>query len=194
MEQANRWGQDHTPQEEFIGDGVRSKDSNAAMHSDEGNGSASESMIIGAIAGAIAVIPMTIVMMKTQKRLKGYSRPLPPEEVTESLLHKADLDSEIPYSSKRFDFLFAANHFGYGATLGALYPLFSRLLPQTKPIVKGPLYGFLVWLDSYAGWIPIFKVLRKEKALSRKNNAALISSHLVWGAILAALADRRVRR
>lgn len=177
----NRWGMDFQPVEEYIGDGIRFGDHQSVAREQGPLPLTAKA----ALAGLLAVIPMTVVMLLGQKQASGKSRPLPPEKVTANAVEKLDLDQEFPPYSSSFQRLFLIGHFGYGSITGALYPFFSNRFPRVRPMVKGMGFGLLIWALSYPGWIPAVGLWRRSKATSKENSFSLILSHLVWGASLS---------
>jgi uncharacterized membrane protein YagU involved in acid resistance len=83
-------------------------------------------------------------------------------------------------------------HFGYGAAMGAAYPMVTRLpLPSGT---RGPAYGLLVCAASYAGWLPAIETLPPPQRRPFGRNLLLIAAHLVWGATTEALTQQVSRR
>jgi uncharacterized membrane protein (UPF0136 family) len=81
-------------------------------------------------------------------------------------------------------------HFGYGAAGGVLHHVVQRSRPS---VAKGAAYGLALWAASYEGWVPVAGVLPPAHADDRRRVATMVTAHLVYGAVLGALA-RRPRR
>lgn len=175
----NRWGKDLDPVEEYIGDGVRIRE--IPYRSKERSSIDSISLLNGALAGLVAVVPMTLAMTLSQRIVSGRYRPLPPENVAKNAFEKINLEKEVPPYSLLFETAFTAGHFGYGMLTGSLYSVFSGWFPRMNPLIKGLGFGLLVWAASYPGWIPAAGLWSRSRATSKKNNLTLIFSHLVWG-------------
>lgn len=79
-------------------------------------------------------------------------------------------------------------HFAYGTGAGAVYGPVSRLVPL-PPVVKGAVYGLLVWAASYMGWLPVMDMPEAATDETAKRNAMMIVAHLVFGSVLGVLAD-----
>ncbi len=79
-------------------------------------------------------------------------------------------------------------HFAYGAGAGAVYGPVSRVVPL-PPVIKGAVYGLLVWAASYMGWLPVMDMPEAATDETAKRNAMMIVAHLVFGSVLGVLAD-----
>jgi hypothetical protein len=137
-------------------------------------------LLLGAAAGAVATIPMTVVMETLHERLPGEpAQPLPPREITESLARKAGVDDEVPEPDMQR--LTLAAHVGYGAACGALFGLMA---PRNAPgaIGCGLLFGLTVWAGSYVGWLPALNVRHHARHDPPARTGLMIAAHLVWGA------------
>jgi uncharacterized membrane protein YagU involved in acid resistance len=148
-------------------------------------------LFTGAIAGATATVPMTMVMEALHEQLRGEpDRPLPPREITESVTAKAGVNDAIPEPDKETLTLVA--HFGYGAACGALFGLMA---PRNvaAAVGCGTLFGLGVWAGSYLGWLPALNVRHDARQDPPARNALMIAAHLVWGATagLAVASGRR---
>jgi putative membrane protein len=79
-------------------------------------------------------------------------------------------------------------HFGYGAMMGLLYAPFAKKLPLPA-IVKGLLFGLLVWAASYLGLLPLLGLSESAPTEPTGRNLLMIAAHLIWGASTGAVAD-----
>ena len=137
------------------------------------------SLVRGAVAGALATAPMSLVMLVLQHSLPGRREPLPPREITENLLEAADLHPRRDPEATQH--LTVAGHFGYGAACGAL------LSPFVRGARSGVALGLLVWGGSYLGLLPAVDLFPSATEKSARQNALMIVSHIVWGAALGTL-------
>ena len=80
------------------------------------------------------------------------------------------------------------NHFGYGAAAAILYSLADWRVPRTA-LVKGPIFGALVWLVSYLGLLPALGVLNPATKHPWARNALMFVVHLVWGLFVGVFVD-----
>ncbi|AZO82047.1 MULTISPECIES: hypothetical protein [unclassified Bosea (in: a-proteobacteria)] len=130
-------------------------------------------IVLGALAGLVATLPMTIAMRRLHRVLPDHERyPLPPREIAEDLPSLG-----LPVSSATL-----LQHFLYGGAGGALFAgLFRR-----GGIAAGSGYGIAVWIGSYLGWVPAARILRPATQHPMRRNVLMLAVHLVWGACLAA--------
>jgi hypothetical protein len=138
----------------------------------------------GAAAGVVATAVMSLVMFARQ-RLRGVGT-LEPKVITEAALAAADVHA----SEGTENVLSTVAHVGYGASMGALYGLLAPAVPA-PPLVSGPLYGLLIALGSYEGWVPALGILPRLRRLSPPRRRGLVLAHLVYGSILGLLAHGR---
>lgn len=143
----------------------------------------------GAISGAGATLPMTLVMAGFVPFLPPDRRePLPPHTITERTTQAVGLWQRLDPEQRLVTTSLA--HVGYGAASGAGYALIACRSPMPS-IVSGMLYGALIWAVSYAGWLPGLRILPPPRRTTPARNLQLIVAHLAWGAVLGHLLDRR---
>lgn len=142
-------------------------------------------LLQGAVAGLLATAPMSAVMLSWHRKLPWWQQgPLPPDRLTTRVLDSIGLKK---LDEKGHQPLTWISHFGYGAASGSFYPIMGRL--PLSPLVKGMLYGLIVWTGSYLGWIPAAGLLEPATEHPKQRNLLMIVAHLVWGATTAALFD-----
>lgn len=139
----------------------------------------------GALAGALATVPMTVAMRTLHRALPPDEQyPLPPEVLTAVAAESAHVRAEP--DAPGWEWKTYAGHFGYGAAMGAAYAATQRYWRRNglgvSPMRRGMLYGLAVWGGSYLGWIPAFNMPAAAKDEPPARNAVMIASHLVWGA------------
>jgi uncharacterized membrane protein YagU involved in acid resistance len=140
--------------------------------------SATNRILLGALAGIAATCAMTAAARAMHRRLPAPERyPLPPREIVESGLPVAE--RSLDEHGRRTATI--AAHFGYGAVTGALYALAA---PKGS-ILSGAAYGVLVWAVSYFGIMPGLRILQPAHDHPARRNALMIAAHLVWGSTLA---------
>jgi len=126
---------------------------------------------------------MTAVMILARK--PGLLGRIPPSTITRKLIRRLGLPRHRPTENA----LTTLNHLGYGAAAGALYALLERLLPPRVPdIVKGALYGALVWAASYQVWVPALDLMPHPKHDRPGRPSSMLLAHLVYGGTLGSLA------
>jgi uncharacterized membrane protein YagU involved in acid resistance len=145
--------------------------------------SATERLILGAIAGLAATVPMTCAMSVWHRCLpRRQQDPLPPAKITDAVLRQAGWEQELSESAQTE--LTLVNHFGYGAATGACFEsLRSSSAPPT--IASGCAYGLGVWAGSYLIWLPAAGLHRSALQEPLARNLLMIGAHLVWGTSLA---------
>lgn len=131
-----------------------------------------EGMVLGALSGLVATLPMTAAMSRLHQELPQPERyPLPPRELAEDL---------PPWAGGKATATLVY-HFLYGAVTGGLFGAFAG----RRDVPSGALYGVMVWLASYLGWIPLSRCLTIATQHPPRRNGLMLIAHLVWGASLA---------
>jgi len=145
--------------------------------------------LAGAIAGTLATVPMTWVMVTLHRRLPRHERyPLPPASITAELADRSGAEEWV--EGRNLLGATLAAHFAYGAAVGALYPAVAELArarPLMHHVAAGAAYGVGVWALSYLGWIPALRILPPATQHPPRRNAVMILAHIMWGATLAGL-------
>ena len=142
-------------------------------------------LLLGALAGFAATMPMTIAMKILHANLppdEDYE--LPPREIIDELATRAQLHDDLNDEAKTA--LTFAGHFGYGTTAGAFYPV---LISNPNP-ANGAAYGVAVWGASYLGWLPAAGILGSATKHPARRVALMIAAHVVWGATLGAISGQ----
>ncbi len=135
----------------------------------------------GAVAGALATGPMTLLMLGLHRALPGDQKPLPPVEITASLAEKSDIADDLPRGWLAPASL--AGHIAYGAAGGTIYGSLAPKMPL-GPAASGAIWGLGVWAASYLGYLPALGLYRPVEEDSPQRTAIMVSAHLVWGASL----------
>lgn len=139
----------------------------------------------GALAGAVATVPMTVVMLGAQRA--GLMGKLPPKKITQRMLDLV----RVPRSRPADDAAATVSHLGYGTLVGALFTSLvqGRLLPK-YPVSEGVLVGGAVWAASYFGWVPAVGAMPPPTRDRKGRTASMVLAHAVFGAVLGALSRR----
>ena len=112
---------------------------------------------LGFICGVVATGPMSVAMVLLHRRLPAHERyPLPPREITTKAVEQMAAPGEL--SSSTCSSLTSLAHFAYGGAAGALYAGSEHRLPGGA-VLRGPIFGLLVWTVSYLGLLPGLRVL-----------------------------------
>ncbi len=143
--------------------------------------------LAGVLAGFIATLPMTVFMMVLYRRLPRKEQyPLPPRQITMELAEKAGVKQTLAETERTGLTLLA--HFAYGTVMGAFYSLFAGKVPGPS-VLKGVVFGLLVWAGSYLVLLPFLGILRSATHHPLRRNALMISAHIIWGAVLGWIVD-----
>ena len=141
----------------------------------------------GAIAGAIATIPMTLFMQGAHRLLPQWQKSaLPPEQITQETAQRIGVGKDMDKQQLLQTTLVA--HLGYGASMGAAYGTFTRKIPW-PPLVKGALFGIVVWAGSYLGWLPLGRFEEAAPNETAQRNSMMIGAHLIWGVVTGLVTD-----
>ncbi|HEY7161441.1 MAG TPA: hypothetical protein VH815_09280 [Acidobacteriota bacterium] len=141
----------------------------------------------GAASGFLATFPMTVTMFGIRNALPLFHHhSTPPYKITSKVFRK--LQMLAPWETKKKKALTTASHFGYGAAGGVVYSMFANK-SELSPAVKGSLFGLLVWVSSYFGWLPATNILPAYKE-HPKRHAMMAASHVVWGTAMAYIFQR----
>ena len=151
-------------------------------------------VIAGAAAGAVATVPMTMVMETLHFRLPGeVPRPLPPREVAEGLAVKFGVNRRL--SERDMQNLTLALHVGYATVTGVVFSMVPRRRTATGMAAAGAMFGLGVWATSYLGWLPVFGVRQPISYDPLPRTGLMIAAHLAWGVtaglLMAAVASRK---
>jgi uncharacterized membrane protein YagU involved in acid resistance len=134
-------------------------------------------LLLGAIAGFVATVPMTATVRLLHRSLPQRERyPAPPRELID---RTAEMTGARPSDDATRDLTIAA-HYAYGAATGALTAV---LLPRPT-LPAGAAAGVAVWAGSYLGWIPAVGLLEPATEHPARRNGMMIAAHLIWGAAL----------
>jgi len=151
------------------------------------NAAISRGILRSVLAGLISTTAMTAVMQVLFRRLPPDEQyPLPPEEIA-TVAEVKVLGKTLNSSQHMAWTLFS--HFGYGITLAGVYSLLAERLPFT-PIINGVLYGLSVWVGSYLGWLPAFRILRPATEFPASRRRLMIIAHVIWGAFLGIITNK----
>jgi len=147
--------------------------------------------LAGALAGAIATVPMTWAMNRMHRRLPWPERyPLPPRLITERVAAAAGVADEL--SERQHEGLALSAHYAYGAAVGAGCAPVIRA-SGAPPVLAGVGYGLAVWGASYLGWIPALRILRPATRHPARRVAMMLAAHVVWGGATGYLTARLSR-
>lgn len=134
----------------------------------------------GALAGVGATVLMSGVMLLAGRL--GVMGEQPPRKVMRRVLNRPPF-----VDSDDIDLLASAAHMAFGAGAGATFGLIVRRAPGfTRPWL-GALFGLLIWIGSYAGWIPALHIMQPPHRDRKARQATMLAAHLVFGLALGQL-------
>lgn len=137
-------------------------------------------LLAGAFAGLVAAGPMALALL-------ALKRILPSRSISEQALERMSAEEQSADEPQVNASTWLA-HFGYGALAGAAYPFtIGRLRAPT--LLKGWAHAMMYWACSYLGWLPVSNIFPAAADQPRRRNAVMIVGHLLWGTIVAMLAD-----
>ena len=144
-------------------------------------------LLVGALGGLSATGPMTVFMILLHRLLPEKHRySLPPREITVDLAHKAGLNEKLGAEERAV--LTLLNHFGYGAAAATTYALIEARSPL-RALIKGPIFGAVVWLVSYLGLLPVAGILQSATRQPPSRNLLMLAVHLIWGLIVGVFVE-----
>ena len=136
--------------------------------------------VAGSLAGLVATVPMTLFMFAVQNLLPQWQQyALPPERLTDTIASHIGIRKHMD----KPQLLLASfvSHFGFGAAMGAIYGPLAKAIPLPSSL-KGTIFGIVVWLAAYRGWLPVIGMSEAATRQPIERNMLMIAAHLVWGA------------
>jgi hypothetical protein len=150
-------------------------------------------MLSGARVGLVATGAMSLLML-AGRRL-GLTGTLPPRRVTDRAVEELEPGDRPSHDDRQL--LAGFGHFAFGAGAGALFGLLTAGLRSLRISTGlGIAYGTVVYLISYAGWIPALDIMPRPSRDRPGRVVTMVGAHWVYGAmlgLLVALARRRRR-
>ena len=137
-------------------------------------------LLHGALAGGLATISMTVLMLGARRA--GLMGAMPPERITARFLDRMRVRRRGDEQDAAAMFL----HFAFGAAAGGLFGLARRRLPL-PPVLSGIAYGAGVWFVSYKGWVPALGIMPPPERDRPGRPQSMLAAHLVYGATLGLL-------
>jgi hypothetical protein len=155
--------------------------------------SLSRSIGRGVAAGLVATTTMTAGMFVLQKA--GLLGRMPPRLLTERTLARLGLRRKTSRTSRKL--LTGLTHYGFGATMGAIYEVGLDAFATRRGRASSPLtlgsgvaFGTLVWIASYMGWVPAAGLMRRPSRDRPGRPTSMVLAHWIFGGTLGALGTR----
>lgn len=145
-------------------------------------------MLDGVVGGVLGTGTQTLFLWAGQslRLLRGF----PPRRITYTALKKGGF---VP-KPKQTLALTTVLHLGFGTSAGAAFGFLASMLPSVRRLsLTGVLFGTLVWLFSYLGWVPALGFLPLPQYDQPTRPLILLPAHWVYGWTLGAYVARRQR-
>ncbi len=137
----------------------------------------------GTVAGLAGTAVMTGAMFLI-KKMGMVPGELAPKKITENLEDKLGVRDYLPRSA--FGASWMLLHFGYGTMSGVAYAFVQELLSRKQPFLTGPLFGMVLWVIGYCGWLPAVGLYPPPTRLPKRTlGAELITTHVIYGTVTA---------
>src|SRR3954468_21555471 len=136
-------------------------------------------VVAGAAAGMVATVAMSAAPALAARA--GLLQEPPPRAIVRRLLPGL--------SPEAGDAGALLAHLGYGTAGGVVH---RGLLGGPGPAASA-LYGVALWAGGYEGWVPLIGALPPAHLDDRRRQASMAVAHVVYGAVLGALAPPRRR-
>ena len=150
---------------------------------------APRAVIVGAGAGVVAALVMSMVMLPA--RWLGLLGTQPPRRITDRLLNVAGGGETTPEPARRVGT--ALVHLITGAVCGAVFGLARVVTHRRFPAaVVGPAYGAGVWTVAYVVAAPTIELLPPPWEDRPARPQIMLVAHLLYGLVTAALFDRAI--
>ena len=116
--------------------------------------------------------------MLGSKRL-GIMGAHPPERVVEEGMRAAGHQP----SAGEVDAVASVTHVGFGIACGTAFGLLAQLAPRLSGRLGIP-FALLIWVVSYAGWIPALRILPSVHDDHPGRVGTMVVAHVVYGSVL----------
>lgn len=147
------------------------------------------SLTEGALAGTLATIPMTAVMVVSHRLLPHDQRyPLPPQLIIEDLADTAEAELILELTGKQPTVWTA--HIAYGALMGAIYGGLKGNKRVENSVARGICFGLGVWAANYLVGLPVFGMRASAPNEPAPRDAMMIGSHIVWGGVMGKITQQ----
>ncbi len=143
-------------------------------------------LLCGALGGTVGTAAMSAVMLSSQRL--GLMGQQPPQKIAEAALAKAGAEG---VTEDEENLLATVAHFGFGASMGALFGLLHhRARPSVPPAATGLAFGLAVWALAYKGVVPALGIMPPPERDRRGRPGSMVLGHLVWGAATGLVVGR----
>jgi hypothetical protein len=139
----------------------------------------------GAAGGVVGTAAMSGFMLGAHRA--GLIGKQPPQKILEHALHRAGIAPRHVDKDTR-KALSTIDHFAFGAAAGGLFGAFRAATGMRRhAALEGVAFGSLVWLVSYAGWVPALGIMPPPHRDRRGRPTAMVVAHWIYGGVLGAV-------
>jgi len=147
-------------------------------------------LVAGSLSGTVATLAMSGLMLTGQRA--GLLGKQPPRKISDAMLDR--LFGREPGEQPR-RWMTAVVHLGIGAGAGGLHQVGRRMAARPQPAVLwGGAAGATLWALAYWVVAPVVGLLPPPDRDRPGRPQVMLASHVLWGALSAALGDRLARR
>lgn len=133
----------------------------------------------GAIAGLAGTTVMSAALLMAKKAGMVPGK-VQPKEIVENLEEKLGVREYLPKSA--FQASWVILHFGYGTIAGVVYALIqNKLLDIERSGLVGSLFGILLWVLGYCGWLPLLGLYPPPNRVPKRKVGANALIHVTYG-------------
>lgn len=141
-------------------------------------------LLLGARAGLVATALMNLLMLTA--KAAGLTGWLPPAKLTDRAAEHVPFGNRLDSDDRNA--IAALMHFGFGMGAGALFGFATSGLRHVwLSSALGVVYGTVIYLVSYLGWIPALDIMPSATEDRPGRSLTMLVAHWVYGATLGAL-------
>lgn len=144
----------------------------------------------GAIAGTVATLAMSTVMLTAQRA--GLLGEQPPRKLSDAVLDRV-ARGHVDEGTRRLGTSIV--HLGIGATAAALHQAGRHVAGRPRPAaIWGGGFGGVFWALNYAFVAPALGIMPPPDRDRPGRAPVMLAANVVWGAVSAVVGDRLARR
>jgi hypothetical protein len=145
-----------------------------------------QELAAGAVAGTIATIAMSTMMLTAQRA--GLLGQQPPRKLSDAVLD-AVAGGRADERTRRIGTSIV--HLGIGASAAALHQVGRRLAGRPRPAaIWGGGFGALFWALNYVVVAPVLGIMPPPDRDRPGRAPVMLGANVVWGAVSAVVGDR----
>ncbi len=146
-------------------------------------------LVAGAIAGTVATVAMSTLMLTAQRA--GLLGEQPPRKLSDAVLD-AVADGRADERTRRIGTSIV--HLGIGATAAAVHQAGRHLAGRPRPAaIWGGGFGAVFWALNYGFVAPAVGIMPPPDRDRPGRAPVMLAANVVWGAVSAVVGDRLAR-